>query len=82
MYNSMYNLSCGQMVKAVIKKWGNSYGVIIPADLVKEKGIEVNDEVEITIVKKITPVSKLFGVYKTGKSAQELKDEARKGWGE
>ena len=83
MYNSMYNYSCGRMVRAVVKKWGNSFGIILPAELVKEKDIHINDVLEITIERKVRPISELFGTAKRGKkSTQEIKDELRKGWEE
>ena len=82
MYNSMYNSYCGPMVRAVVKKWGNSVGIILPAEVVKEKNIHVNDVIEIKIEGKIRPISELFGICKLDKPTQEIKDELRKGWGE
>jgi len=32
------------------------------------------------MIKKIKPISELFGTLKTKKTAQQLKDEMRKGW--
>ncbi len=69
-------------IKTTAKKWGSSIGVIIPKEVVDAKKIKENDV--ITIEVKTRPlVGNFFGRFPklTSKhSAQELKDEARKGW--
>jgi antitoxin component of MazEF toxin-antitoxin module len=40
------------MVLCRTKKWGNSLGLIIPKDTVRELGLSEDDEVEIDMVKK------------------------------
>jgi antitoxin component of MazEF toxin-antitoxin module len=64
---------------AIARKWGDSLAVILPRDVVKAEGISVNDRVHIA-VKKGYDLSPIFGIWKTKKTARELKDEARKGW--
>ncbi|PIO08966.1 hypothetical protein COT47_00405, partial [Candidatus Woesearchaeota archaeon CG08_land_8_20_14_0_20_43_7] len=62
------------------KKWGNSLGVILPSNLVKEEQIGPNDKVMISI-KKIHKVKEFFGLLPNWKpNTQKLKDELRKGW--
>ncbi|MBI2176108.1 AbrB/MazE/SpoVT family DNA-binding domain-containing protein [Candidatus Woesearchaeota archaeon] len=64
---------------AKVKDWGNSLGVLLPRQFVKEAGIEVGDEVVIS--KKKANLKPLFGILSgTNRSAQELKDEMRKSW--
>lgn len=66
-------------VAVKVKEWGNSFGVILPRQFVKEAGIEMGDEVVVS--KKKANLKPLFGVLKeTTRSAQELKDEMRKSW--
>jgi len=68
-------------IKTIAKKWGSSIGVIIPKEVVEAKKIKENDPVIIEI--KTRPLAKeFFGIFKgrLTKSAQELKDDARKGW--
>lgn len=67
--------------EAIIKKWGNSLGVILPNDFIKEKHLKENDKIIIEAVKK-ADLSDMFGSLK-GKikmSGQEFKDMAREGW--
>lgn len=68
-------------IKSIAKKWGSSLGIILPKAVVDSKKIRENDLVIIEI--KNRPLAKqFFGRFKDKftKSAQELKDESRKGW--
>ena len=68
------------MVNAVVKKWGNSYGVILPINVVRNHHITENDVIDIKIKKKVKPINSLFGTLKLKKSTQKVKDELRAGW--
>jgi len=67
------------VVRTTLRKWGNSYGVVIPKDAALKEGIKENDEVEVTI-KKAVDIRSLFGKYKF-EDVQRVKDELREGWG-
>jgi len=58
-------------VRSVVRKWGNSLGVVIP-------GLKENDEVEI-VIRKAVDIRQLFGKYKF-RDLQSVKDELREGW--
>jgi antitoxin component of MazEF toxin-antitoxin module len=64
---------------AITKKWGDSIAIIIPKDIVKAEKIKPNEKIHVTVHKEVD-LSDLFGKFKTKKTAQQLKDEARKGW--
>lgn len=66
--------------EVVVKKWGNSLGVILPKSLVEEKRIQPDDHILIEAVK-VGDFSSIFGTFKTKLSSQQLKDIAREGWG-
>ncbi len=72
MYNFMTEF------KGRIKKWGNSFGIIIPKEVIKEKKWKEDDEV--TLLSVDTPsLKEFFGKAKNlKKSAQEIKDELRR----
>ena len=62
------------------RKWGNSLGIVLPKEFVKEENIEEGDEVVIKKKKKPS-LSDLRGILVgVGKTAQELKNEGREGW--
>jgi len=66
-------------IRTVLKRWGNSYGIIIPKDVAVREGINENDEVEV-IIKRAGNIRDLFGKYRF-EDVQRLKDELREGWG-
>lgn len=69
-------------IKTIAKKWGSSIGIIIPKEVVETKKIKENDEIIIEIKKSVL-VRDLFGMFPkitSKETAQELKDEMRKGW--
>ncbi len=68
-------------VRTIAKRWGSSIGIVLPKRIVDLRRIKENDEIVIEI--KSQPVmGNMFGRFlrKSGRSGQELKDEARKGW--
>jgi len=65
--------------RARLKRWGNSYGVVVPKELVESEELKEGEVIEIS-VRKASDVSKLFGKYPF-KNLQAAKDEMRKGWG-
>ena len=71
------------MVETEVKtrKWGSSIGVVLPKEVVDEIGIKPDETIRID-VRKSLKVKDVFGMFPrfSKKSAQELKDEMRKGW--
>ncbi len=65
-------------VRTVVRKWGNSLGVVIPSEEVSREGLKENDEVEI-VIRKAVDIRQLFGKYKL-RDLQSAKDELREGW--
>lgn len=66
-------------VKTKVKKWGNSFGVVIPKEVALKAKLHENDEVEVTI-KKAFDIRDLFGKIKLGVPTQRIKDELREEW--
>jgi antitoxin component of MazEF toxin-antitoxin module len=65
-------------IRTVMRKWGNSLGVVIPREEASKEGLHENDEVEI-VIRKAVDIRQLFGKYKF-RDLQSLKDELREGW--
>ena len=65
-------------IRTVMRKWGNSLGVVIPREEALKEGLHENDEVEI-VIRKAVDIRQLFGKYKF-RELQSLKDELREGW--
>lgn len=61
-----------------MKEWGNSVGVIVPAEKLKELGLHKGDKIEIDIVqkKKING----FGICKNAEPFEEEKEKHEEFW--
>jgi len=68
-------------VQVVVKRIGNSLGVLIPKEMVEKTGIREGDTVEIEVTRRVN-LREMFGAVKFSKSSQELKDELREEWGD
>jgi len=63
-----------------LRAWGNSLGIVLPKEKLKEEGLSINDEVEITLRKKTSPLKDAFGKLKefkarSSKSTEEILKE-------
>lgn len=66
-------------IKAVVKNWGNSFGIILPKEMARIINLKPKEEIIVSIKKK-PDVMKLFGAAKLKRTAQAMKDEGREGW--
>lgn len=66
-------------VEVVIRKWGNSLGVIFPKEFAREIDLKINEKVMVEVVKEAN-LKKIFGSLKTKVSGQKFKDFVRRGW--
>lgn len=69
-----------ETIKTKVRKWGNSFGIVIPSEVLKQMPLNEGEEVVITI-KSNNDISDIFGSLEDWKiDTQKLKDELRKGW--
>ncbi len=66
------------ITKSKLRRWGNSYLVIVPKRLVEEEGLREGEEVEISL-NKLVDIKSLRGRFPV-ENLQEAKEETRKGW--
>ncbi len=66
------------MVEVELKEWGNSVGVILPAEKLKELGLRKGDRVEIDLVQKKRIDG--FGICKGARPFEEEKEKHNKFW--
>ena len=67
------------MIESKIRKWGNSYGVLISKGDIEKKNLGENEEVIITIKKKMN-LEKLFGICKFKRPTIEIMKEIKEGY--
>ena len=66
------------MVEVELKEWGNSIGVILPVEKLRELGLSKGDKIDIDILKKEKVDG--FGICKGARSFEEEKEVHRKLW--
>ena len=69
------------VVDAKLKRWGNSFGVVIPMEVIEMENIKEEEEVRLIVVRKSSrTLRETFGIGKgkIKKSGQQFKDEARR----
>ena len=66
-------------VELIVRKIGNSLGVVFPRAIVKEKDIRVNEPIVLEVAKK-ADLRDIFGTLPRKMSGQAFKDFVRKGW--
>ena len=65
--------------EVVLKRWGNSMGVVLPKEMVEKEELKENQRVLIEVIKE-ADLTDIFGTLKRKMSGQEFKDMVRKGW--
>ena len=67
--------------ECVAKKWGSSLGVIIPREIVRQEHIMLDESLRVNFKKQVFARTLWnLGPIRLKKSAQQIKDELRKGW--
>ncbi len=63
-----------------IRKWGNSYGIIIPLGVLKQKDMKEGEEVDAILLKKKrhNTLRETFGTVKFKKSTEQMMREMDK----
>jgi len=82
-YDTMYNFTLRPIlrVRGVVRRIGNSLGLIIPWEEVQKHKIKEGDVVELEVERRVN-IREMFGAFEFSKSSQEMKDEARAEWGD
>ena len=65
-------------IEAKTKNWGNSLGVIIPRDMVKELGITAGEEIILDVQKKSTVLKELFGSIPLKRKTHQILNDVHK----
>lgn len=72
-------------IEAKLKRWGRSFGIIVPMEKVREAGLREEENLKVRIMKEENPFLKNFGILK-GKlkksTEQLLKESDEEGWDE
>jgi len=66
-------------IQAMVRQWGNSLGIILPKEIVKNEELKPKEEVIVEITKK-PDLRKIFSSLKPKRPVQDIKDEIKAGW--
>ncbi|MBI2631649.1 hypothetical protein HYW75_01460 [Candidatus Pacearchaeota archaeon] len=72
-------------VESKLKRWGRSFGIIVPMKKIREADLSENEPLDITITKKKNPFLENFGRLKgkIKRTTKEILEESDKeGWDE
>ncbi len=63
-------------VRAKLRRWGNSFGIVIPISVVEREGAREGDEMTVLMKKDSgNTLRETFGTYKFKKSVKQLMKE-------
>lgn len=66
-------------VKSKLRRWGNSFGIVVPQKALEGNNIQENEEITVFISKTKPNLKKLFGKLKNWKiDSQKFKSAIRK----
>jgi hypothetical protein len=69
--------------KAKLKRWGRSFGIVVPMEKVQQENLNENTTIEIRITKKENPLKKHFGTHKFSRPIKDILNEGdRESWDE
>lgn len=69
-------------IETKLRRWGRSFGIIIPVEAAKEADLSENESIEVVITKKKNPFIENFGILKgkmkkpTKEILKELREES------
>ena len=69
------------VIETKVKRWGNSFGIVIPSEIVDKEGLKEEQKISIVVIKDGSRAMKeTFGIGKDKlkKTAQQIKNEARR----
>ena len=62
-------------IKTKLRRWGNSFGIVVPLKAVQSAGVKEGEEVEVLFKKNKVSLRKLFGKHKFSKPTEQLMKE-------
>ena len=72
-----------EQFEAVTKRWGNSIGITIPSEVIKEEKIKPQDKIMVLVIKNYRKkLANIFGTLKLKKETQRVMEEIDEGYDE
>ena len=66
-------------IKSKLRKWGNSFGIVVPQKVIENEKAKEGDDIIILIKKdQENPLREMFGTFKFKKSTEKILKEVDK----
>ena len=65
-------------LKTKLRKWGNSFGVVVPLSKINQGNIKEGEELTVFLVKDKINLKRLFGAHKFKKTTEQMMREIDK----
>ena len=65
-------------IKTKLRRWGNSFGIVVPQRVVENVGAKEGEEIEVLFKTNKVNLRKLFGKHKFSKPTEQLMKEMDK----
>ena len=62
-------------IKTKLRRWGNSFGIVVPQKAVEQTNSKEGDEITILFKREKPNLHKLFGAHKFSKPVEQLMKE-------
>ena len=67
-------------IESKIRKWGNSYGVMLPKQFLESEHLQEEETVKVNIVSKKADIGKLQGLWKFKRPIKEIMKDIKEGY--
>ena len=67
-------------IESKIRKWGNSYGVMLPKQFLESEHLQEEDIVKVNIVSKKADIGKLQGLWRFKRPIKEIMKDIKEGY--
>lgn len=67
-------------IESKIRKWGNSYGVMLSKQFLESEHLQEEDIVKVNIVSKKADIGKLQGLWKFKRPIKEIMKDIKEGY--
>ena len=71
-----------ERLKAEIRRWGNSLGVILPKDVTRRLKLKEHEMIELKVKRGKEDLMDLFGTLKFKEPTKKIIKEIKEGWGD
>ena len=73
-YSCIYRIDMAE-VENKLQRWGNSFGIVIPIDLIRRKHMREGEKIKAIIVKRSNVLRETFGSHRLSKPVSQLMKE-------